>query len=127
MIRSRKNPTFSGLGGGHYTAKALNGDTWCEFNDSSAYTLNNPMGDTITSREAYMLLVLLLLWHKFQFNSRVYRRRGQQQQNVRKSQRIAAAAAAAAHDSGASNSTSKQSVTEQPSKRRVSESKMETD
>jgi len=117
---------FSGLGGGHYTAKALNGDTWCEFNDSSAYTLNNPMGDTITSREAYMLFVYSFM-HKFLFYSRVYRRRGQQQQNVRKSQRIAAAAAAAAHDSGASNSTSKQSVTEQPSKRRVSESKMETD
>nr|CAD2130407.1 unnamed protein product [Meloidogyne enterolobii] len=71
-----------GLGSGHYTARALNNNTWCEFNDSSAYALNTPPGDSIVSKEAYML---------------VYRRRqtNQQQikQQIRKSPRIAAATA----------------------------------
>ncbi|CAK5085372.1 unnamed protein product [Meloidogyne enterolobii] len=73
---------FEGLGSGHYTARALNNNTWCEFNDSSAYALNTPPGDSIVSKEAYML---------------VYRRRqtNQQQikQQIRKSPRIAAATA----------------------------------
>jgi len=44
-----------GLGSGHYTTRALNNDTWCEFNDSSAYKLNDHMPESITSREAYIL------------------------------------------------------------------------
>jgi len=44
-INSKKN--FEGLGSGHYTARALNNNTWCEFNDSSAYALNTPPGDSV--------------------------------------------------------------------------------
>lgn len=67
-----------GLGSGHYTARALNNNVWCEFNDASAYALTTPLGDSVVSKEAYML---------------VYRRRQnhQQQQQTRKSPRIAAA------------------------------------
>ncbi|KAL3119782.1 hypothetical protein niasHT_008662 [Heterodera trifolii] len=53
-----------GLGSGHYSACALNGSNWCEFNDSSAYPLQHEVPDVFNSREAYMLY---------------YRRRGEQQ------------------------------------------------
>jgi hypothetical protein len=43
------------LGAGHYTARALNGTQWCEFNDSSAYPMGTPMNEKVCSREAYML------------------------------------------------------------------------
>uniref|UniRef100_A0A914I8D4 ubiquitinyl hydrolase 1 n=1 Tax=Globodera rostochiensis TaxID=31243 RepID=A0A914I8D4_GLORO len=45
-----------GLGSGHYTACALNGTDWCEFNDSSAVRLGHQMPDVVNSREAYMLV-----------------------------------------------------------------------
>lgn len=113
-----------GLGAGHYTARALNGTQWCEFNDSSAYPMGTPMNEKVCSREAYML---------------VYRRQGTQA--TRKSQRLAAAAAAAAagHDSPSASSSSGMASSSaggtkatndtggSSAGRRTSESKMETD
>ncbi|VDM37864.1 unnamed protein product [Toxocara canis] len=43
-----------GLGGGHYTAYARNGDDWYDFNDSTASAMGQP-NDSIVSKEAYVL------------------------------------------------------------------------
>uniref|UniRef100_A0A914WPL0 Ubiquitin carboxyl-terminal hydrolase n=1 Tax=Plectus sambesii TaxID=2011161 RepID=A0A914WPL0_9BILA len=46
---------MGGLGGGHYTASALNNGRWVDFNDSQTSTID-VSGDTLASREAYVLL-----------------------------------------------------------------------
>lgn len=44
-----------GLGSGHYTAKALNNNRWCDFNDSIAFASMDILPESFTSREAYIL------------------------------------------------------------------------
>lgn len=46
---------IGGLGSGHYTAQALNGEQWVEFNDSLVSVSKGTMAETLSSREAYIL------------------------------------------------------------------------
>jgi ubiquitin carboxyl-terminal hydrolase 4/11/15 len=43
---------YGGLGGGHYTAYAKNGDIWLDFNDSSVREVSR---ESIQGSSAYML------------------------------------------------------------------------
>lgn len=109
-----------GLGSGHYTAKALNNNRWCDFNDSVAYASTDTLPETFTSREAYILY---------------YRRREMEPTlpqmpttSLRTSSRLAAAANGINRNSSTSSNGGGSSTS--PSKRRVSESsqtKMDVD
>ena len=51
---------FGGLGGGHYTAHALNGGEWCTFDDSRVTTNIDP--STVITSAAYCLYYKLRDW-----------------------------------------------------------------
>ena len=51
---------FGGLGGGHYTAHALNGGEWCSFDDSRVTTNVEP--STVITSSAYCLYYKLRDW-----------------------------------------------------------------